>query len=137
MAKYLLSYDEQDVKNGNLDVSPDGVLKSAGNGGAVLPQKVLFSDTIDGVTYCCGQKCSDMTIEEAYALCLKTMPFVVSRDGTVLITSCVLAPAGANGSEASLTGLMHYLYVDSCGSSPSIVKEVGTVAISGHFFKQS
>lgn len=30
MAKYLLSYDEQDVKNGNLDVSPDGVLKSAG-----------------------------------------------------------------------------------------------------------
>ena len=36
MAKYLLSYDEQDVKNGNLDVSPDGVLKSAGNGPAVV-----------------------------------------------------------------------------------------------------
>lgn len=34
MAKYLLSYDEQDVKNGNLDVSPDGVLKSAGKLGS-------------------------------------------------------------------------------------------------------
>ena len=50
MAKYLLSYDEQDVKNGKLDVSPDGVLKSAGKGGSddpVLPQKVLFSDYKD------------------------------------------------------------------------------------------
>lgn len=37
MAKYLLSYDEQDVKNGKLDVSPDGILKSAGNGETVLP----------------------------------------------------------------------------------------------------
>ena len=34
MAKYLLSYDEQDVKEGKLDVSPDGVLKSARKSGS-------------------------------------------------------------------------------------------------------
>jgi hypothetical protein len=42
MAKYLLSYDEQDVKNGNLDVSPDGVLRSAGKSATERPVIYLF-----------------------------------------------------------------------------------------------
>ena len=32
MAKYLLSYDEEDVKAGRLDVDSEGVLRSAGGG---------------------------------------------------------------------------------------------------------
>ena len=47
MAKYLLSYDEQDVKNGNLDVSPDGVLKSAGTG-ASDDTLVIYMQDISG-----------------------------------------------------------------------------------------
>lgn len=99
MAKYLLSYDEQDVKNGNLDVSPDGVLKSAGNGGAVMPQMVLFTETdSDGNTLCCGRKCSEMTKEEALALCLQTMPFLLGGETwlatSVYLTSTWLVAAG-------------------------------------------
>lgn len=81
MAKYLLSYDEADVKKGNLDVSPDGVLKSAGNGETVLPQKVLFRSTdSEGNVLCCGQKASEMTIEEGLALCLSKMPYVMGGE---------------------------------------------------------
>ena len=82
MAKYLLSYDEADVKKGNLDVSPDGVLKSSGNGETVLPQKVLFRSTdSEGNILCCGQKASEMTLEEGLALCLSKMPFVLGGEG--------------------------------------------------------
>ena len=84
MAKYLLSYDEQDVKKGNLDVSPDGVLRSAGKSGSdepVPPQKVLFSSTdSDGNILCCGQKASEMTIEEGLALCISKMPYVMGEE---------------------------------------------------------
>ena len=110
MAKYLLSYDEQDVKNGNLDVSPDGVLKSAGKSGSdepVLPQKVLFTETdSEGNTLCCGRKCSEMTKEEALALCLQTMPFLFGGEnflvlGAVLTSTYLVAngmwPASSAG----------------------------------------
>ncbi len=50
MAKYLLSYDEQDVKNGNLDVSPDGVLKSAGKGPAMVTVLHITVTSYDDVT---------------------------------------------------------------------------------------
>ena len=84
MAKYLLSYDEADVKKGNLDVSPDGVLRSVGKSGSdepVLPQKVLFESTdSEGNTLCCGRKASEMTIEEGLALCLSKMPFVLGDE---------------------------------------------------------
>lgn len=84
MAKYLLSYDEQDVKDGKLDVSPDGVLRSAGKSGSdepVLPQKVLFYSTdSEGNFLCCGQKASEMTIEEGLALCLSKMPYVMGGE---------------------------------------------------------
>ena len=95
MAKYLLSYDEQDVKSGKLDVSSDGVLKSAGKGGSddpVLPQKVLFTETdSEGNTLCCGRKCSEMTKEEALALCLRTMPFLLGSENYI-VTSVALTP---------------------------------------------
>ena len=84
MAKYLLSYDEADVKKGNLDVSPDGVLRSAGKSGSdepVLPQKVLAYDYNGSNGYLwCGQPASEMTLEEAYALCLSKMPFVLGGE---------------------------------------------------------
>ena len=116
MAKYLLSYDEQDVKNGNLDVSPDGVLKSAGKGGAVMPQKVfLFSEYKDyeghSEGYCCGVPVSTITADEAYELCLASMPFLFLGNGrmvtSVAKTSTWLVAASVYIKEATT----------SCGSS--------------------
>ncbi len=118
MAKYLLSYDEQDVKNGKLDVSPDGVLKSAGKGGSddpVLPQKVLFSDYKDyeghSQAYCCGVPTCNITADEAYELCLATMPFLFLGNGrmvtSVAKTSTWLVAASVYIKEATT----------SCGSS--------------------
>ena len=115
MAKYLLSYDEQDVKNGNLDVSPDGVLKSAGKGGAVLPQKVLFSEYKDyeghSQGYCCGVPTSTITADEAYELCLAAMPFLFLGNGRMVTfvakTSTWLVAASVYITEATT----------ACGSS--------------------
>ena len=49
MAKYLLSYDEQDVKNGKLDVSPDGVLRSAGS--SEEPPVIYIKNVNEQVAY--------------------------------------------------------------------------------------
>ena len=118
MAKYLLSYDEQDVKNGKLDVSPDGVLKSAGKGGSddpVLPQKVLFRGygEYEGnpQNFCCGVPVSTITADEAYELCLAAMPFLFLGNGhmvtSVAKTSTWLVAASVYITEATT----------SCGSS--------------------
>lgn len=115
MAKYLLSYDERDVKEGKLDVSPDGVLKSAGNGETVLPQKVLFSEYKDyeghSEGYCCGVPVSTITADEAYELCLASMPFLFLGNGrmvtSVAKTSTFLVAASAYITETTT----------SCGSS--------------------
>lgn len=137
MAKYLLSYDEADVKKGNLDVSPDGVLRSAGKSGSdepVLPQKVLFTETdSDGSTLCCGRKCSEMTKEEALALCLRTIPFLLGGETwlatTVCLTPSALIVSGLRAKEDSDCGGVDYTIGTVYGS------ELPKIPVSA--FKQS
>ena len=68
-------------------------------GGSKVPEKVLFTETDSaGNTLCCGRKCSEITKEEAYALCLSLMPFVMinecSSAVTVFLSPTVLVAAG-------------------------------------------
>lgn len=68
-------------------------------GGSKVPEKVLFTETDpEGNTLCCGRKCSEITKEEAYALCLSLMPFVMINEyslaQTVLLTPTVLVVGG-------------------------------------------
>jgi hypothetical protein len=137
MAKYLLSYDEQDVKNGNLDVSPDGVLKSAGKSGSdepVLPQKVLFRSTdSEGNILCCGQKASEMTIEEGLALCLSKMPYVMGGEDW-FGTAVRIVDAGSTTDKALAVAGVH-LVAGSCAGSTT--QEPVGIIIMKTSFKQS
>ncbi len=64
MANYHLQFDDEDVKNGLLNVDPDGCLKPA--------KKVIFTETLDdGTILCCGKPAKEMTQDEAYGLCMK------------------------------------------------------------------
>lgn len=84
--------------NGDFVATDDEVkmlLENAGSG-SKLPEKVLFKSTdSEGNTLCCGRKCSEITKEEAYALVLSTMPFVMLNEHTiassVVLTSTYLA----------------------------------------------
>lgn len=90
MAKYLLSYDEQDVKNGNLDVSPDGVLKSAGKGPAMVTVLHITVTSYDDVTGT-ATIIADKTPSEM---------MLAAAEGPVWCT--VAIPAGTINSEQSI-----------------------------------
>ena len=136
MAKYLLSYDEQDVKNGKLDVSPDGILKSAGNGETVLPQKVLFRSTdSEGNILCCGQKASEMTIEEGLALCFSKMPFVLGEEDWFVTGIRIMATGGsASQVEKALIAAGAKPGVSGCGGACA---DMACRSIPNTEFKQS
>ena len=64
MENYHLQFDDEDVKNGLLNVDPDGCLKPA--------KKVIFNETLDdGTILFCGRPANEMTQDEAYGLCMK------------------------------------------------------------------
>ena len=136
MAKYLLSYDEADVKKGNLDVSPDGVLRSAGKSGSddpVLLQKVLFRSTdSEGNILCCGQKASEMTIEEGLALCFSKMPFVLGGEDW-LATAVKIADT----SNARKTLMVAGVHVAAGSCAGSTTTEATIKGIMDTEFKQS
>lgn len=139
MAKYLLSYDEQDVKNGNLDVSPDGVLRSAGKSGSdepVLPQKVLFRSTdSEGNILCCGQKASEMTIEEGLALCLSKIPYLIGEEDWFVTGIRIMDTVdSASQAEKALIAAGAKPLVSGCGGAGA---EVAFRSISNTEFKQS
>ena len=142
MAKYLLSYDEQDVKNGKLDVSPDGVLKSAGKGGSddpVLPQKVMLVELRENSEYYwCGQKASELTPEEALALCLKKIPFVMGGEDwfvtAVHLVPYVNGPMSAGGT-VSAAGVR--VYHNSCCGTGAAEYEITSAGLGFTYFKQS
>lgn len=67
MAKYLLSYDEQDVKNGKLDVSPDGVFRG-------VPEKITPKVTIDIRPDGLGSYVADTTFLAANDMCINKSP---------------------------------------------------------------
>ena len=102
MAKYLLSYDEQDVKNGNLDVSPDGVLKSAGKGPAmvtVLHITVMSYDNVaDTATIIADKTPSEMNLAAAEGpiWCTVTIPkgVINSEQSTPMTIGLALGYAG-------------------------------------------
>lgn len=115
MAKYLLSYDEQDVKNGNLDVSPDGVLKSAGKGPAVVTVLHItvtsYDPDTDTVRIIADKTPSEMTLAAAEGpiWCTVTLPKGIngSEQGTPITIG--LAPGYAGGPPVfgSFTQLKH------------------------------
>ena len=139
MAKYLLSYDEADVKKGNLDVSPDGVLRSAGKSGSdepVLPQKVLFRSTdSEGNILCCGQKASEMTIEEGLALCFSKMPFVLGEEDWLVTGIRIMDTVGsASQVEKALIASGTKPAVSGCSG---VSANIAYRSISNTEFKQS
>ena len=72
MAKYLLSYDEQDVKNGKLDVSPDGVFRG-------VPEKITPKVTIDIRPDGLGSYVADTTFFSSYGHVHKQIACRTSR----------------------------------------------------------
>lgn len=138
MAKYLLSYDEADVKKGNLDVSPDGVLRSAGKSGSdepIPPQKVLAADPNGPEGYLwCGQLASEMTLEEAYALCLSKMPFVLGGENW-LATSVRIRTGTTTGDDGITVAGVHVR--SDCGPSGNNVVETCHAGLNASYFKQS
>lgn len=139
MAKYLLSYDEADVKKGNLDVSPDGVLRSAGKSGSdepVLPQKVLAVDprASEGYYLWCGQRADQMTLEEAYALCLSKMPFVLGGENW-LATSVRIRTGTTTGDDGITVAGVRVR--SDCGNSGNNVVETCTDGLNAGYFKAS
>ena len=62
MANFHLQVDDNDVKNGLLNVDSDGCLKPA--------KRIFFKEVLDdGTILCCGRPAKEMTQEEAYKLC--------------------------------------------------------------------
>ncbi len=126
MANYHLQFDDNDVKNGLLNVDPDGCLKG------VTPEKVLFTEKRDGVTYCCGIPAAEMTIQEALDLCRANLGkmYCDAVGGSLsLVASVMLSP------KSEVCAAYAEWKVD--GSSMSVSSDMNIAKIEPASFKQS
>lgn len=77
----------------------------AGSGSSVIPQKVLFRSTdSEGNILCCGQKASEMTIEEGLALCISKMPYLMGTEHW-LVTGAGIGDIENNTQSLVVTGM--------------------------------
>ena len=121
MANYHLQFDDNDVKNGLLNVDPDGCLK--------LPKPVLFWEDRGGVTYCCGRPASEMTLNEAYDLCCKYLACGALYNS---IPGVKVASVNIHGSSSTQTYLMAtYVYATAyAGSGPTVSTNLTSISVN-------